>query len=296
MNSQMLDKFSKDEDRDSYLSGALDETTDEISPREVYRPKGTVVVKVGGSTFGNHDTTIKNLVDIQKQGVPQIVVHGGGKVITEWMVRQGVRPKFVRGLRVTDKASLEIVIAVLAGIINKSITASINQLGGKAVGLSGVDGGMLRADILDPELGFVGEIKSVDVGPINALVKAGFIPVIAPLALSVLSGHADSHIVLNVNADTVAGEIASTINADRLVMLTDVEGVMDSSRRLIPKITRRQALALISSNIVDGGMTPKIAACLKALDHVSSTHIVDGRKADVLHDVLAGKLLGTVLD
>ena len=292
----MLDGFSKDEGRDSCLSGASEETTDEASLEGAYGPKGTVVVKIGGSTFGNHDTTLQNLVDIQQQGIPQIVVHGGGKSITEWMVRQGVRPKFVRGLRVTDKASLEIVIAVLGGIINKSITASINQLGGKAVGLSGVDGGILRADIFDPELGFVGEIKSVNAEPINVLINAGFIPVIAPLALSVGSGPPDSQVVLNVNADTAAGEIASAIIADRLVMLTDVEGVMDSSRRLIPKITRRQALALINSNIVGGGMTPKITACLKALDHVRTTHIADGRKADILWDILAGKSLGTLLD
>ena len=259
-------------------------------------PNGTILVKIGGSTLGSHDTTLRDLVALQQEGTPQVVVHGGGKVITEWMVRQGVRPRFVRGLRVTDESSLEIVVAVLTGLINKSLVASINGMGGRAVGLSGVDGGMLRAEILDPELGLVGRVERVDTGPIDALVEAGFIPVIAPVALLNSAGPAGEGSVVNVNADTVAGEIAAAMGAERLVMLTDVEGVLDSSRRLIPKITRRQAVDLMSSNIIAGGMAPKLGACLKALERVRVGHIVDGRRANALRDTVADKALGTRLD
>jgi acetylglutamate kinase len=275
---------------------AREEPRGVVAPEGEPGPNGTILVKIGGSILGSHDTTLQDLVAMQQAGTPQVVVHGGGKVITEWMVRQGVRPRFVRGLRVTDAASLEIVVAVLTGLINKSIVASINALGGRAVGLSGVDGGMLRAGILDPELGLVGRVEQVDTGAIDALVEAGFIPVIAPVALLVKTESITDGSLVNVNADTVAGEIAAAIGAERLVMLTDVEGVMDSSRRLIPKITRRQAIDLMSSNVIAGGMVPKIGACLKALERVRVSHIVDGRKANALRDTLEGKALGTRLD
>lgn len=252
---------------------------------------GAILVKIGGSTLGGHDTTLRDVVTLQRQGVQQVVVHGGGKIISEWMVRQGVRPTFAGGLRVTDEPSLEIVIAVLAGVVNKALVASINALGGRAIGLSGVDGGMLKAEIKDPALGLVGRVVEVDTKPIEAVMTAGFVPIIAPVAV-----RHDSDSMLNVNADTVAGEIAAAIGAERLVMLTDVEGVLDSSRRLIPRLTRRQAEGLMHSKVVDGGMVPKIGACLKALEAVKMTHIVDGRMAGALVDAFEGKAMGTRLD
>ena len=252
---------------------------------------GAILVKIGGSTLGGHDTTLQDVVTLQRQGVQQVVVHGGGKIISEWMVRQGVRPTFAGGLRVTDEPSLEIVIAVLTGIVNKSLVASINALGGRAIGLSGVDGGMLKAEVKDPDLGLVGQVVEVDPSPIKAVMDAGFVPIIAPVAV-----RPESESMLNVNADTVAGEIAAAIGAERLVMLTDVEGVLDSSRRLIPRLTRRQAEGLMHSKVVDGGMVPKIGACLKALEAVKTTHIVDGRLPNALMDAFAGKAMGTRLD
>ena len=265
----------------------------DITPREESDSNGTTVVKIGGSTLGSHDTTLEDLVAMQREELRPVVVHGGGKVITEWMQRQGVRPRFVRGLRVTDESSLRIVVAVLTGEVNKSIVASILTLGGSAVGLSGVDGGMLRAEVLDPELGLVGRVVDVDVGPVRAIVEAGFIPVIAPVAVHSTDTSSPSSPFLNVNADTAAGEIAAALGAERLVFMTDVEGVMDSSRRLIARLTERQARGLMRSNVIAGGMVPKIGACLKALNDVSTTHIIDGRRAHTLRDTLKGEALGT---
>lgn len=230
---------------------------------------------------------------MQQHGLLPVVVHGGGKVITEWLDKQGVRPKFVRGLRVTDERTLRVAVSVLTGEVNKEIVASLHALGGKAIGLSGVDGGMLQAKVLDPELGLVGSITEVDPSPIMAATSAGFIPVIAPVALREPNPSLGTPAFLNVNADTVAGEIAMALRADRLVFMTDVEGVMDSSRRLIERLTERQAQGLMSSKVIAGGMLPKIGACLLALSHVGETHIVDGRKSNTLRDILDGKLLGT---
>ena len=254
---------------------------------------GTIVVKIGGSTLGSHDTTLEDLVALQSRGVQPIVVHGGGKTISEWMERQGVRPRFVRGLRVTDEPSLDIVVAVLAGLVNKAIVASILALNGRAVGLSGVDGGMLRAKVMEPELGLVGSVMEVCPKPARAMMEAGFMPVIAPVAVRSPEAGSRGGLLLNVNADTAAGEVALALGAERLVFLTDVAGVMDSSRRVMPRLTPRQAVGLMSSGVVAGGMLPKIGACLRALDEVGSTHIVDGREPHALRDVLNGADLGT---
>ena len=254
---------------------------------------GTIVIKLGGSTLGNHDTTLDDVVALQRAGARPVLVHGGGNTITQWMQKQGVRPRFVRGLRVTDDTNIEIVVAVLAGVVNKSLVASINGRGGRAVGLSGVDGGMLRAESLDPELGLVGRIVAVDPASIRTLMEAGFIPVIAPVAATSDEAASEIGLLLNVNADTAAGEIASALGSDRLVIMTDVEGVLDSSNRLISRLTERQAEGLVRSNVIADGMVPKIGACLKALRDVRMAHIVDGRRPHALEDTLAGKQLGT---
>ena len=256
------------------------------------RSNGTIVVKIGGSTLGEHDTALDDVVDLQRQGIQTVVVHGGGKVISEWMEKQGVRPRFVRGLRVTDARSLDIVVAVLTGLINKSLVASVQKLGGRAIGISGADGGMLEARVKDPDLGLVGEVVRVNPEPINAVVAAECIPVIAPVAVRTDIESA-TELLLNVNADTVAGQVAAALDADRLVFLTDVEGVLDSSRRLIPRLTLRQTRGLLGSNIVAGGMVPKLEACITALDGGGVAQIVDGRRAHALVDLLSGEAMGT---
>ena len=261
------------------------------------QPSGTIVVKIGGSTLGSHDTTLKDLVELQQEGMNPVVVHGGGKIISQWMEKQGVRPRFVRGLRVTDEPSLDIVVAVLTGLINKNLVASLVNMGAKAMGISGADDGMLRAEIKNSELGLVGNVVAVNTDPIKAVMKAGCIPVIAPVAMLLSEDEPDGNdfeaTFLNINADTAAGEIASALGADRLVFLTDVDGVLDTSRRLIPRLTERQALGLISSNVAAGGMIPKLEACVTALKAGGISQIVDGRKPLALRDTVAGKTFGT---
>jgi acetylglutamate kinase len=256
---------------------------------------GTIVVKIGGSTLGSHDTSLRDVAALQREGACPVVVHGGGKVVSDWMQRLGVRPRFIRGLRVTDEPSLEIAVAVLTGLVNKRLVAELNGLGGRAVGLSGVDGGMIEARVANPELGLVGEVVRVDPGPIRALADAGYIPVVASIAVSSPNDGSGEPQLLNMNADTVAGEMAAALEVERLVMLTDVEGVLDSSRRLIPRLTRRHANQLMGSNVIAGGMVPKIGACLRALESVSSAHIVDGRREGALIEALANADIGTRL-
>lgn len=267
--------------------GGLNPTADESGYEAVVPDKrrslgSVVVVKIGGSTLGTNDTTLADLVDLQRRGARPVVVHGGGKVITEWLERQGIRPRFIRGLRVTDDRTLDVVVAVLTGLVNKSLVRGILALGGKAVGLSGVDGGLLQAEVDSPELGHVGKVTKVDPSPIFDLLAVGCIPVVAPVAMNAAGASSGSLGMLNVNADLAAGEVAAALGADRLLMLTDVPGVLDSSKRLIPRLTERQAKGLMDSRIVAGGMIPKLEACLKALSAVSTAHIVDGRRPHVL--------------
>ena len=270
----------------SLSSGTSDDAHSHAGPARAQRKAGSgsgpmVLVKIGGSTLGTNDTTIADIVDLQRRGVRPVIVHGGGKIITEWLERQGIRPRFIRGLRVTDERTLEVVVAVLTGLVNKSIVGDILSLGGRAVGLSGVDGGTLRAENDRPELGHVGRVTAVDPSTVVDLASAGLIPVVAPVALN---AGASGPGMLNVNADLAAGEIAAALGADRLIMLTDVPGVLDSSRRLIPRLTERQARGLMDSRIVAGGMIPKLEACISALKTVSTAHIVDGRRPHVLLD------------
>tara|TARA_B100000519_G_scaffold195702_1_gene201055 strand:+ start:1706 stop:2590 length:885 start_codon:yes stop_codon:yes gene_type:complete len=255
--------------------------------------KNITVVKIGGSTLGEHDTTLSDLVQLQKDGQNPVVVHGGGKIVSEWMEKQGVKPKFVDGLRVTDSQSLDIVTSVLTGLINKNLVSSIIKKGGNAVGISGVDGQMISAKITDPKLGFVGEVTEINSKPIFSALNSGFIPVIAPVGVNVESDDDESPNLLNINADTVAGNISAALSANTMLFLTDVEGVLDSSRRLIPRITRRQADSLVKSKIIAGGMIPKIQACVAALDGGAKTYIVDGRLPGALTAIIKGQTIGT---
>ena len=263
------------------------------SPQQETDFSGTIVVKIGGSTLGSHDTTLHDLVSLQRQGINSVVVHGGGKIISDWMAKQGVMPRFVRGLRVTDEPSIDIVVAVLTGLINKNLVASMVELGARTIGISGADDGMLRANIRDPELGLVGDVVKVNTDPIKAVLESGCIPIIAPVGVKLAENGDVSTTLLNINADTAAGEIAAALGADRLVFLTDVQGVLDTTRRLIPRLTERQARGLISSNVAAGGMIPKLEACLTALHSGGVSHIIDGREPSALMNVVSGATLGT---
>ena len=252
-----------------------------------------VVVKIGGSTLGSHDTTLQDLVALQRDGVRLVVVHGGGNIISQWMQRQGTVPRFVRGLRVTDAQSLEVVTAVLTGLVNKQLVASLMALGGKAMGLSGVDGGLLEAEVSDQELGYVGEVSKVDPQVLYQTLEWGYIPFVAPLGLHPVDGSAYSGSLLNVNGDTAAGELAHALGAGHLIFLTDVEGVMDSSGRVIHRLDSRNAGIFLRSGVAKGGMIPKLKASLRALERVPGADIVDGRKPGALMECIRATGTGT---
>ncbi|MBL15888.1 MAG: acetylglutamate kinase [Chloroflexi bacterium] len=254
-----------------------------------------IVVKIGGSTLGNHDTSLRDLVQLQEEGHEVVVVHGGGNVISQWMQRQGLAPQFVGGLRVTDAPSLEIVVAVLTGLINKELVSSMHEFGGRSVGLSGIDACMIEAKIGNPELGFVGEVTAVNVELIRSLLDSGYIPMIAPLGVHVRDGSENAGSPLNINGDTVAGELAHALEAEQLVFLTDVGGVMDGGGRVIPRLDRRRADILFNSGVIQGGMIPKLSACLRALERSPLATIVDGRQPNALLDCVQGNSMGTTI-
>lgn len=257
-------------------------------------PRPTVV-KIGGSTLGHADTTLEDVASLQRTGRLPVVVHGGGQVISQWMERSGTVARFIRGLRVTDDATLEVVVAVLAGLVNKQLVAALQGLGCDAVGLSGVDGGLLQARVMDEELGSVGEVTRVEPGVIEGVLAMGAVPVVAPVAISEPGESGGPRALLNVNGDSAAGALAAALGAERLIFLTDVEGVMDGSRRVIARLLPEQARALIESGVAGGGMIPKLEACLRALPRVDVTRIVDGRQPHALVESLDSTSLGTVV-
>jgi acetylglutamate kinase len=256
-------------------------------------------VKIGGSTLGSNDTSLKDLVALQRQGRSVVVVHGGGPVISQWMQRQGIAPRFVNGLRVTDAESLEIVVAVLTGLVNKELVGIMHGLGARVIGMSGIDAGILEARVANPDLGYVGEITRVNPEPIHTVVAGGYIPMLAPLAMQERDESEHSGGALNINGDTVAGELARALGAEHLVFLTDVPGVMDGNGRVMARLDRRRAHLLLNSDVVRGGMIPKLEACVRALDPapVADTapvaDIVDGREPGVLLKCLEGEGGGT---
>jgi len=256
---------------------------------------GPLAIKIGGSTLGSADTTVEDLVTLQKRGVPLVVVHGGGSAVSGWLGRLGIPTSFVRGLRITDLETLKVVTAVLAGLVNKELVSAIWRSGGKAVGLSGADGGLILARNKTPELGYTGEELKVNVAVIEILLKAGYIPVIAPISLGLLEGSDMDTNLLNVNGDTAAGEIAAALKAEKLIFLTDVPGLYDSSKKLIRKLNPQDARELIEYGVASGGMVTKIEACLLALTKVPITRIIDGRVPHALLDDVEGKGDGTTI-
>jgi acetylglutamate kinase len=253
------------------------------------------VVKIGGSTLGSHDTTIDDIVALQRQGRAVIVVHGGGKLITDWLRKLGVTSRFIRGERVTDQPTLEVVISVLAGLVNKEIVASINTRGGRAAGISGVDGSLVEGEIADTEKGYVGVVGKVNPGIVDAIMGAGLVPVVAPLGLNWSTRAPADPPALNFNADVIAGEIAAAMGAERLVFLTDVAGVQDQSNRVVSRLSPPEAQALVDTGVASGGMIPKIQACLRALSTGGSTCIVDGREAHALMRAIEKGDTGTII-
>jgi len=259
----------------------------------------TVVVKYGGAAMKDpalKARTVRDVVLLACVGINTVLVHGGGPEINKWLEALGIESRFHNGLRVTDEATMEVVEMVLTGRVNKSIVSLINQAGGSAVGLCGKDGNLLRArKTTVKELGYVGEVSRVDPSVLQSIIASGSIPVVATVA----SGEDDFH-SLNINADTAAGEIATALNAEKLILMTDVPGVMGDkgdAASLYRTLDRAETRNLISSGVVQGGMIPKIDCCINALNAgVRATHIVDGRQPhSLLQEILTDEGVGTMI-
>ncbi len=253
----------------------------------------TVVIKYGGAAMVEpalQEAFARDVVLMNFIGMRPVVVHGGGPSISEIMARMGKKPKFVQGQRVTDPETMDIVEMVLGGLVNKRIVSFMNGHGGRAVGLTGKDGGLIRAkkkvvSAVSPEtgtpeiidLGLVGEVVEVRPEVLRALEQGNFIPVIAPVGVG---PEGES---LNINADYVASAVASALRAEKLVLLTDVTGILDKEKNLVPTADRDAIDRLIADGVIHGGMLPKVQACLRAVDAgVCKAHIVDGRLAHAL--------------
>ena len=247
----------------------------------------TTVIKIGGSTLGADDTTLEEVVALQRAGERVVVVHGGGAMITDWLDRMHVTSEFVEGLRSTSAEALDVVVAVLRGVISVQLVGQLGALGGRAIGLCGVDGGLVEAQRYDPRLGYVGQITGVDGAFLNSLLDAGVVPVIAPIGLERPSQP------LNINADTVAGEVARAIGATQLVFLTDVDGLMDASGQVLPSISATEAEALRAAGTIAGGMIPKVEACFRAAEGGGVAIMANGRTPGTLRRIVMGERLGT---
>jgi acetylglutamate kinase len=232
----------------------------------------SVVVKLGGTTIADQAQVLSEVAALARRR-PVILVHGGGKRLTEWLDRMGVVSQFRGGLRVTDAASLEVAAAVLRGVINSELVSGLRALGVDAVGLSGVDGGLLVAERIE-ELGFVARVVGLRRDLLDALMVAGQVPVVAPLARD------ESGLVCNVNADDVAAGIAAGIGARQLVLLTDVDGVRDAGGRKLDSLTAAEAEALIDGGVIAGGMVPKVRAALGALGWEGTEAIIADASAE----------------
>jgi acetylglutamate kinase len=265
----------------------------------------TIVIKYGGSSM-EEETVRRNfaldVVLLKFIGIHPVIVHGGGPQISDMLKRIGKKSQFIEGMRVTDDETMDIVEMVLVGKVNKELVKLINHQGGKAVGLSGKDGQLIvgkrlkltRSQGLDqpPEIidiGLVGEVKTINPGVLEALMKENFIPVIAPV------GVGEEGETYNINADLVAGKVASALQAEKFILLTDVEGVLDETKQLIPTLTTRKAKELMANKVISSGMIPKVTCCLDALEEgVTKTHIINGTKEHaILLEIFTDVGIGT---
>ena len=234
------------------------------------------VVKLGGSTLEYQRAVLQDSIWLHALGVKVVLVHGGGPSITAWLQKLHIPTRFEQGLRVTDTETLEVVRMVLCGQINQELVAQASEMGGNVVGLCGTDSHMVLAHIADERLGLVGEIDTINVNLVNHLFDLGYLPIIAPLGLG------PEGISLNINADLVASHLAGALNAERLIFLSDVNGIRGADGTHLSEINKEQALGLIEDGTIYGGMIPKITACINALTNVPRVHIADGSTPHVL--------------
>lgn len=255
-----------------------------------------IVVKYGGNAMINDelkDAVMGDIVLLSLIGIKVVLVHGGGPEITQMLNAVGKESKFVNGLRVTDKETVDIVQMVLAGKVNKNLVNLLHNKGGKAIGLCGIDGHMIEAEMLNPELGYVGEITKVNVEPITDVLEKGYIPVISTVGCD-KEGN-----VYNINADTAAAKIAGILGAESLISMTDIEGILrdkDDPSTLISKIDVNEAPALFEEGVISGGMIPKVECCIDAIHSgVRKVFIIDGRiPHSILVETLTDEGIGTM--
>lgn len=256
-----------------------------------------LVVKYGGNAMVNEqlkEQVMEDIVLLHLIGVKVVLVHGGGPEITDLMAKLGKKPEFVNGLRVTDKETVDIVQMVLAGKVNKSLVNFLEMKGGKAMGISGMDGMLIEAKIKDPRLGFVGDITNINIGCVEDLIEKGYIPVISTVGCD-REGN-----TYNINGDTAAARIAGALNAERLIMMTDIAGILkdkDDPTTLIPEISISKAYELMEEGVVQGGMIPKVKCCIDAIGHgVKNVVIMDGRiPHSILMEMLTDEGAGTLV-
>jgi len=257
----------------------------------------TVVVKYGGNAMISDElrsAVISDIVLLSLVGIKVVVVHGGGPEINEMLNKVGKESKFVNGLRYTDQETMDIVQMVLCGKLNKELVSRIIDLGGKALGLCGIDGGMIKAVQLSEEYGLVGEITDINTEPITAALENGYIPVISTVAQA--ADHSGSY---NINADTAAAKIASALQAEKIILLTDIRGLLrdvNDENSLINSVRASEVPALVKEGIIKGGMIPKLECCVEAVrSGVKSAHIIDGRiKHSILIELLSDSGVGTM--
>ncbi len=255
-----------------------------------------IVVKYGGNAMINDelkDAVMGDIVLLSLIGIKVVLVHGGGPEITQMLKAVGKESQFVNGLRVTDKETVDIVQMVLAGKVNKNLVNLLHHKGGKAIGLCGIDGHMIEAEVLNPELGFVGEITNVNVEPITDVLEKGYIPVISTVGCD-KEGN-----VYNINADTAASKIAGILGAESLISMTDIEGILrdkDDPSTLISKIVVDEAPKLVEEGVISGGMIPKVECCIDAINSgVRKVFIIDGRiPHSILIETLTNEGIGTM--
>ena len=257
----------------------------------------TVVVKYGGNAMTSpelKDAVMGDLIFLSSVGIRIVLVHGGGPEISDMLHRVGKESVFKNGLRVTDEETVEIVQMVLAGKVNKSLVSLIQKKGGRAIGLSGQDGGMIRSEMKNPDLGYVGEITEVDPRPILDLLDAGYIPVISTVGCD---GEGNAY---NINADTAAARIAGVLGAECLITMTDIEGILrdkNDPSTLISRIAVSDVRGLMQEGVISGGMIPKIECCVEAIRRgVGKVFVIDGRvKHSIIMETLTDEGLGTML-
>ena len=256
-----------------------------------------VVIKYGGNAMINEnlkEQVMEDIVLLWLIGVKVVLVHGGGPEISELMDKLGKKPEFVGGLRVTDKETVDIVQMVLAGKVNKSLVNLLEMKGGKAVGISGMDGRLIEATMKDEKLGYVGEITNINIDPINDLLEKGYIPVVSTVGCDKQGN------TYNINGDTAAARIAGALQAENLIMMTDVAGILrdkDDASSLITEVTVSGAKKLYEDGIVSGGMIPKVDCCIEAINRgVEKVIIMDGRVShSILMEILTDEGAGTMV-